>query len=296
MSNQSYRGGLAAIILAYTLWGLVPIYWKTLDGVDRLELLFIRLILTALTCLALLPLRNSWPRFREAIRDSRTLKLQGLAALFIAGNWFSFIWAVGNGRMLESSLGYFLCPLVSVLLGRILEKESLGSTRFVAVLLAAAGVGCIIYLVGEVPLAALVIAITWSSYGLIKKRSALGSMVSLALETSLLAPVAAVSLLVMFAVQPLSIRNLDGEAVFFLLLAGVVTVVPLWLFAYGAPRLRLTTLGMAQYMVPTAHFFLAVYYGEHVTWPLVGAFSLIWIGLAIYSIASVRRSRVNESV
>jgi len=296
MNKHSNRNGLTAIILAYALWGLVPIYWKTLDSVDRLVLLQVRLILTALTCLALLPLRKSWPSFVQAIRDPRMLKLHGLAALLLAANWYSFMWAVGSGHVLESSLGYYLCPLVSVILGRFLEKETLRGARLAAVLLAATGVGILIFLVGEVPLAALVIAVSWSSYGLIKKRSSTGPIVSLALETSLLAPIAAVILLVLFFTRPLSIQTGDTPILFYLLLTGVVTTVPLWMFAYGAPKLRLITMGMGQYMVPTAHFFLAVYYGETVTLQVVGAFALIWIGLIVYSFASLQGPRRAESV
>lgn len=277
--------GLVAIILAYLIWGGFPVYWKLLGSIEPVELLFIRLILTAVACLALLPLRGSWPRFMEALRDPATVRTRAFAAVLLSANWFSFIWAVTHNRVLESSLGYFLCPLVSVILARILEKEILGLRRWLAVGLAAGGVAVLISQAGRLPVAAIAIALTWGGYGLMKKRSQLGPVVGLGLETSLLSAPAGAALLVMALSGPLTLPAADGPTLGFLVFAGFLTAAPLLLFAYAAQRVRLSTMGMGQYIVPSAHFGLAVLYGEPVTGPVLAGFALIWLGLAAYSTA-----------
>ena len=166
--------GLIAIILAYIIWGLFPVYFKLLGAIAPHELLLVRLMLTALACILLMPLRGTWRDFRRLMRDWPTVRIRLVAALLLSGNWFSFIWAVNNGRVLESSLGYFLCPLVSVLLGRIILKEGLGLKRWLSVGLAAAGVAVMIWIAGRLPVAAIAIALTWGSYGIMKKLTRLG--------------------------------------------------------------------------------------------------------------------------
>jgi chloramphenicol-sensitive protein RarD len=285
MKHLPQTRGLAAIILAYAIWGLFPVYWKVLGEIASIELLYTRLILTALACLVLLPLRGTWKNFRAACRTPRHLKTSLLAALLLSGNWFAFIWAVNNGRVLESSLGYFLCPLVSVILGRFIEQEKLGTMRWLSVGLAACGVAIMVFMAGRLPLAAIAIAFTWSGYGLIKKRSALGPVVSLGLETSLLAPLAAVALLVLSFLQPMSLGAAQPSVLGFLAVSGFLTAAPLLLFAYAAPRIRLSTMGMGQYIVPSTHFALGIFYGETVTATVLTGFALIWLGLAGYSLA-----------
>ncbi|MFO7724536.1 MAG: EamA family transporter RarD [Oceanipulchritudo sp.] len=285
MSLSTNSRGLVAIILAYTVWGLFPIYWKGLGPIDPLELLLARLILTAGACLLVLRYKRSLRLFLDSWRQPRRLAKGLLAATLLSGNWFSFIWAVGNERVLESSLGYFLCPLASVLLGRILEKETLGPRRWFAVALSAAGVGLIVLQAGRLPLAALTIALTWSSYGLVKKRSRIGPVLGLGLETSLLSPLAAGALWILFARQEsLSLIEAESLTLGLLALAGFLTATPLLLFAYAAQRIRLSTMGMGQYIVPSAHFGLAVAYGEAITLPVLAGFALIWLALLAYSL------------
>ncbi len=289
------RSGLAAILVAYAVWGLFPVYWRALGGIDATELLALRLVLTALSCLPLLPLRRSWPDFRAAWRRPPVLWGCLAAALLLAANWFAFIWAVNNGRVMESSLGYFLCPLFSVLLGRFVEKESMGPARWAAVALAAAGVGVIVAQAGVVPVAGLVIALTWGGYGLLKKRSPLGPVTGLTIESLLLTPPAVLGLLGMAAQAPLTVLASPPPVLLVLLCAGLVTALPLIAFAYGAQRVPLSTLGMGQYLVPSAHFGLAILYGEPVNRAILGGFALIWLGLALYSgNALTRRAALPE--
>lgn len=284
--------GLAAMILAYAIWGLFPIYWRGLHSMDSAEILFMRLILTAGVCLLLLPLRGSFPAFREALASRRTLRIHLLAALLLSGNWFSFIWAVTHDRVLDSSLGYFLCPLASVLLGRFVEKERLGPYRRVAVFLAAAGVTVLLLEARHIPWAAFAIAGTWSCYGLMKKRNPLGPVVSLGLETSLLSLPAALILVYLHFQAGLSIGQAEPLARVLLPFSGALTALPLLLFAFGAQRLRLSTMGMGQYAVPSLHFFLALAWGEPMPLRTLAAFLLIWTALVLYSLAA-RQDRRN---
>lgn len=283
MSNSNTNRGIAAVILAFAIWGLFPVYWKLLADVDALELLFLRLLLTAGTCLILMPVRGSWPAFREASSSIRQLRTSALAAVLLSGNWFAFIWAVNTGNVLESSLGYFLCPILNILLGRLVENESMGKRQWLAVFSALSGVLIIITLAGRIPLAAIVIAVTWSSYGLMKKRSNLGPIVGLGMETSLLSPMALLAIIWLGANANMTLPGAGTATLAFLAMSGALTAAPLLLFAYAAPRIRLTTMGMGQFIVPSAHFALAVAYGEQITSFVMAGFVLIWVGLAIYA-------------
>lgn len=277
--------GLLAILAAYLIWGGFPVYWRELSSINSAELLFWRLVVTALTCLALLPLRGSWGDFRKAWSDPARLRRGLLAAVMLSANWVSFLWAVNNGDILQSSLGYFLCPLFTVLLGRFVEGEYMGRARWMAIALAAAGVAVLIGLAGRIPLAALVIAASWGAYSLLKKRSQLGPLTGLGLETSLLAPVSLIALLSWSFAGPLDILSTPRPAQLLLAVSGLFTAAPLLLFAYAAPRIRLATMGMGQYIVPSCHFALALLYGEKAGPFVWFGFFLIWTGLAVYALS-----------
>ncbi|MEX0324677.1 MAG: EamA family transporter RarD [Puniceicoccaceae bacterium] len=296
MPISTYNRGVIAAVVAYTYWSLIPVYWKLLVGIRAEELLYTRLLLTFLTCLILLPLRGTFRTFLAAWRDPVIIRQRLLAAVLISGNWFSFMWSVVNDRVMESSLGYFLCPLVSVLLGRFIEKEHLGFSRWLAVGFAAIGVGFIVSGANHFPYAGIVIAFTWAGYGLAKKRSQQGPLVGLGMEVGLLAPLAAALFLWTAWRQPLTLAEVDGATLGFLSLVGVVTVLPLILFAYAAQRIRLSTMGMGQYIVPSVFFVLAIFYGEPVTPPLLAGFAFIWVGLALYAFSARRTNPVDDSV
>jgi chloramphenicol-sensitive protein RarD len=284
--------GLIALILAFLIWGLFPIYWKLLHEINSLELLLIRLILTAGACLLLMPVRGSWPNFKAAWGQPKVLGRTLFVALLLSGNWLSFLWAVNNGRVLESSLGYFLCPLASIVLARVVQKEHLGKQSWVAVAIATLGVLILVNEAGQIPVAAFVIAITWGSYGLMKKRSPLGPVVGLGLETTLLSFPAGLSLLILGTSGPVSLLNASPPTYGYLAIAGFLTAAPLLLFAYAAHRVRLSTIGMGQYIVPMIHFGLAIAYGEPVLPGVFGGFVLIWIGLVIYATSPDIRRKV----
>jgi len=296
MPSAPYNRGLTAAILAFAIWGFFPIYWKLLSMISPIELLFVRLIITAATCLLLLPLRGTLGLFIAAWKSRQVISNSLVAAILLSGNWFSFIWAVNSGNVLESSLGYFLCPLVTVLLGRILLNESLNRYQWIAVFLAGSGVCALVLLAGRIPIAALVIALTWSGYGFLKKRSKSGPVVGLGLETCLLTPVSIIALASMTGMSPLAITTISLKTVIVLAFSGVLTATPLLLFAYAAPRVRLSTLGMGQYIVPSCHFLLACLYGEEVNPEVLAGFAMIWTGLALYAASgNMQRKQLTHS-
>ncbi|MEX0323498.1 MAG: EamA family transporter RarD [Puniceicoccaceae bacterium] len=288
MPNTQSNRGLTILLFAFGIWGFFPVYWKTLVSVDEVEILLVRFILTALACLVIMPLRGTLVDFRKAWGQPATLKIFALSGSLLTGNWFSFIWAINTGNVLESSLGYFLCPLVSIVLGRIIFKERLSRIQWTAVLLALIGVAGMIFLAGRVPIAAIVIALSWSGYSVAKKKSQLGPVVGLGLETAILSPLAAIGLLwIAYYGQP-TIPSAEPWVLGSLALCGFVTAAPLLLFAFAAPKVKMSTIGMGQYLVPSLHFMLAVFYGESVNLPVLISFSFIWAGLILFSLSETQ--------
>lgn len=277
--------GLVAIVCAYLLWGLFPVYFRWLADINALELLNVRILLTALTCLIILPLRGSWNKFLQAWQNRRELGIGMAAALLLAANWFAFMWAVQSGKVLESSMGYFLSPLCSVFIAWLVEKESLPMRRWLAVALASGGVVIFILQATTFPLAALVIALTWSGYGWLKKRTPMGPLVGLGIETTLLAPLAIFIILIQAttAGHPLTLQTAAPSVQLLMLAVGIITATPLLLFAFAAQRIRLSTMGFGQYIVPSIHFALAWGFGETLTLQTLLGFGLIWLALALYA-------------
>lgn len=287
------RSGVLAAATCYLLWGLVPLYWKRLAGVDAVELIAHRhgwsLVLLALLLTGMPDGR------REAFRALGSVRSVGrlfVASLLLTTNWLAYVWGVTTGRIVETSLGYFLVPLVSVLAGRFLLREPLRRVQWFAVGTAAIGVGLMITQAGGLPWIALVLAGSWSLYSILRKGSPMGAIPGLAVETLLLAP-AAVGFLVW--------RHVHGEGAFgrinlvghlLLISSGLVTAVPLLFFAYAAPRIRLSTLGILQYIAPSLQFALGVgVYGESLTTSRLVSFALIWIALGIYCTDSLVAQR-----
>jgi chloramphenicol-sensitive protein RarD len=278
--------------LAYGTWGVLPIYWKLLGGVPLLEVLAHRVIGTVVfTALLLAGLRQA-PELREALRSPRErLSLLASGAL-IGVNWGVFIWAVGAGRILETSLGYYLNPLVNVLLGTLLLREHLRRAQILAVVIAGAGVLVMLVSHGELPWIALTLATSFGLYGLMHKLTKVRPIAGLAIETGALAPAALIYLAV--ATEPTGGALVSAGALqqTLLLLAGPVTALPLLWFASAARRLRLSTLGLFQYLAPTLALLVAVLlYGETFTRAHALAFALIWSALALYTADALQASR-----
>lgn len=284
--------GLLAAALAYGLWGIFPVYIKQVAHVDAVQVVAHRALWSFVFVFALLAVWRRLGWLKAALADARTLRVFAGSAALLGVNWGVYVWAVSAGRIVDASLGYFVNPLVNVLLGVWLLHERPRPLQWVAVGIAASGVLWLIVGAGEWPWIAIVLACSFGTYGLLRKTAPLGAAEGLALETLLQAPVAAL-LLAWWAWQgQAAMGPHDPATSAWLLLAGPVTAVPLLLFAAGARRLTLATLGLMQYLGPTIQFALGVFvYDEPFTAERAVGFVLIWAALALYSAESLRQWR-----
>ncbi len=284
--------GVACSVGAYALWGFFPVYFKAVADVPALEVLAHRVVWSAVLVGGLISLRRGWPLVARVLAAPRLLLTLAGSATVISVNWGVFIWAVGQGRILECSLGYYINPLVSVLLGVVVLGERLRFGQWLAVVLAAVGVGVEIVTVGALPWIALTLAVSFALYGLIRKTAPVDPVSGLFIETLLLSPVALLYLAVLMLQGQGSFLAGDWRIDTLLLLAGPITALPLLLFVAGAQRIRLTTVGLLQYIAPTGHFILAVLvYEEAFTQAHLATFACIWAALAIYTLSILQRQR-----
>jgi chloramphenicol-sensitive protein RarD len=286
----SVRRGVAYAAAGYGIWGLFPIYFKAVAAVPALEVLAHRVVWSAVFLAALTTVRGRWPAVAAALRDVRLARRLALSAFVIACNWGLFIWAVADGQILAASLGYYINPLVSVLLGVAVLTERLSPMQWLAVALAAGGVGLHAAGAGTLPWVSLALAVSFAAYGLLRKTTAVDPVTGLFIEALLLMPLAAVALLGFALLEPDGAGARDGRALGLLALSGPLTALPLILFVAGARRIRLATLGLLQYITPTGHFALAVLvYGEALRTSGLVTFACIWAALALYTVTALRR-------
>jgi chloramphenicol-sensitive protein RarD len=287
MGNQRTAGILSAIG-AYTIWGFLPIYWKLLQQVPALEILSHRLIWSLFFLIALLVFTNRVPLFKDEVRLllANPRKVAGVAftAALIALNWLIYIWAVNDSRIVETSLGYYINPLVNVLFGVALLKEKLTGRQKLAVVLAAAGVLNLVFHFGSFPWVAIFLAVSFALYGLCKKLLGLSATTGITLETFLITPIALLYLANLHQ-KGAGVFGSDALLATALLIgSGIVTALPMVLFANAANRLPLTLLGFFQYLSPTIALLVGVIvYGEPFTFAHAISFCLIWLALAVFS-------------
>jgi chloramphenicol-sensitive protein RarD len=288
-AQRHAAAGLGYGILAYLIWGFFPVYFKALAGVPALQIVCHRIVWSVLFLWLIIAWRGRWGMIRDALHDRRAVALLTVSALLIATNWLVFIIAVGHAQVIQSSLGYFITPFVSVLLGFFFFKERLRRLQLVSLLLAAVGVLLLTMQYGRVPWVAIILALTFGSYGLFRKIVTVDSLTGLTVETLLLGP-AALGYLIIVSWQGNSAFLAQGpQTGSLLVLAGIATAVPLLLFASAARRLRLATIGFLQYITPTLHFLLAVLlYKEPFTQAHLISFLFIWSGLCCYSYDAFR--------
>jgi chloramphenicol-sensitive protein RarD len=286
--------GVLQASLAYAMWGLLPLYFHLMAAVAPLDIVLHRALWSLAFVLVLLAVLRRWAWLRDVARRPRTLATFALSALLLSANWLVYVWAVNDGRVVESSLGYFITPLVNVLLGYFVLHERPRRAQWYALAIAAAGVLWLTIVAGSLPWVGLVLAATFGIYGLMRKTAPLGALEGLALETLLLAPLAA-GLLAWRTAHGASAPGADASVSVsgLLALSGPLTALPLLLFAAGARRIPLTTLGVLQYIGPTIQFALGVWlFHEPLGGPRLAGFVLIWLALAIYtgeSLLSMRR-------
>ncbi len=291
--------GLLNGIGAFLIWGGVPIYFKLLEHVPPIEIIAHRAVWALLFVLAIVFVTKRQEQLAEILRDPQKLAIFGVSTFLIAANWTIYVWAVNNGRILETSLGYYINPLVNVLLGMIFFKERLNRWQGVAIFFAVVAVAILTLELGVLPWVSLCIAFSFGFYGLFRKKVAVDSTVGLTVETILMFPFALSYLMYLtFADTPASAAGApagfihDGGTLLLLLGTGIVTAVPLILFATAAQRLTLITVGLLQYLAPSLSALIAVFvYHEPFGETRLIAFALIWIGLVIYSFDGFRRRR-----
>lgn len=285
MATADPRRGYILGLSAYIIWGLFPLYFKAIQSVPALEIIVHRALWSALFGAALLLVWKHPGWFRELRENPTRFGVLAASGLLIAGNWLVYVWAVNNGRMLEASLGYYINPLVNVLLGMLILGERLRRLQWVAVLLATIGVAQQIWQVGALPWVSLTLALTFGFYGLIRKQAPVAALPGLVVETWLLLPLAIGWLLLHPAAASTQAGFWSSPEALWLAAAGPITLVPLVCFNAAARHLPYTTLGFLQYLAPTLVMLQAIFlFGEHFDPSKLLAFSFIWAGLAVYSV------------
>ncbi len=292
MDAKQTRTGIMLALAAYFIWGIAPAYFKLIYYVPADEILTHRVIWSFFFMLALISLSHQWGQVKKLLHMPRKILLLALSAVLIGGNWLLFIWAVNNHHMLEASLGYFINPLVNIVLGMIFLGERFRRMQWVAVLLAACGVLVQLWTFGSLPVIGLGLAFSFAFYGLLRKKIAVDAQTGMLVETLWLLPVAAVYLFAI-ADSPTSHMGQNSWSLNLLLMAaGIVTTIPLLCFTGAATRLRLSTLGFFQYIGPTLMFLLAVvFYGEVPGADKMVTFGFIWVALAIFVMDAVYTMR-----
>jgi chloramphenicol-sensitive protein RarD len=282
---ETSRSGALFALGAYGLWGVVPIYWKTLAHVPAAEVVAHRVIWSVFFVAGILAFSRGFGRAATALRSRRTLAFLSASTFVIAINWGLFIWAVQSGRILQASLGYYVNPLVSVALGVVFLGERLSRSQVVAVVLATIGVLILTFAGGAFPWVSLVLAGTFAAYGLLRKLAPVDAIEGLFVETLLVLPIALAVVLFREHAGTGALGRGGFVRGSLLAAAGPITAVPLLFFAAAARRLPLTTLGFFQYVSPTLQFLCAVLlYGEKLTSAHIATFAFIWIGLCIFSL------------
>jgi len=285
--------GILNGIGAYVLWGFFPIYWKFLHEVSALQVIGHRIGWSFLLLIMVIVLTNQWKEFRSTALKAKTIGIYLIAGILLSINWLVYVWGVNAGFIVETSLGYFINPLVSVLLGVIFLRERLRSVQWIPVALAAAGVIYLTVTYGRPPWIALSLAFSFGTYGLVKKIAPLGSLYGLTLETAIVFPIALIYL---------AYANISGTGAFlhqgvrtdiFLIGTGVVTSIPLLMFASAARQIPLTMIGILQYIAPTLQFLIGVFvYHELFDQSRLFGFGLVWMALIIFWVENYLASRV----
>jgi chloramphenicol-sensitive protein RarD len=286
------RSGILSAALAFLCWGLFPIYFHAIGEVPPMQILTHRVVWSLGFLLIVLAFRRQW-KWLAQVRQPRVFWSFVASAFLLSANWLAYIWAVNNGHVIEASLGYFINPLVNIMFGYLLLKERMRPAQWVAIAIAALGVGWLTWQSGSVPWIALFLAASFGGYGLLRKTAALGALEGLSFETMVLFP---------FAAAYLAWLTLHGENAFvsapsdltrvLLVAAGPITAIPLLLFAAGARKIPLSILGLLQYLSPTLQFLLGVWlFHEHFSSDRLVGFLMIWAALALFAGEGLWRSR-----
>lgn len=285
--NKGILNGIAA----YVMWGFFPIYWKLLHDVPAPQLLSHRIGWSFLLLLAVILITKQWGDFRSTF-NARVFRIYFIAAILIGVNWLLYVWAVNEGHILETSLGYFINPLLSVLMGVFFLRERLRLAQWIPVVLAAIGVAYLTFTYGRLPWIALSLAFSFGFYGLVKKLAPLGSLYGLTLETGILFVPAVIYLGIAQANRTAAFLHFGVTADLLMIGAGVVTTIPLLLFASAAKQIPLSMIGILQYLAPTIQFLIGVFvYRESFDRSRLIGFSIVWLALIFFWVENFLASR-----
>lgn len=277
------NSGFWAAAVAFSIWGVLPVYWKWLGAVPAYEILCHRMSWSLLLTIGMISLLGRLTLFRAVLRDRKNLMTFTCSSLLLAVNWLLYIWAVNAGFIVEASLGYFINPLINVLFGMIFFREKMRLVQWLALFVAFLGVLYLTVYYGRFPWIALILGLSFATYGLLHKKSALGALDALCLETAVLFIPAAGFLLLLELSHGGSFGHIGLSGSLLLAGTGVITTIPLLLFGYAAGNLPLSTLGLLQYLAPSINLVLGVFvYGEEFPLERMIGFALIWTALALY--------------
>ena len=283
--------GIIYALSAYIFWGLHPIYWKQLQSIPSSEIVAHRIIWSLLFFVFIITLRKHWPVLKNKLVSNKQLWILFLPAFFIGSNWAMYIWAVNAGFIIETSLGYFISPLVSVFLGVFILKEKLAIVQWIAIMIAICGVSIMTFVYGHFPWISLFLAFTWGIYGLLRKKSPLNAIEGLLLETSLLSIPAFAYLIYLFYAGSFSFL-LDVESSLLLAGTGILSGLPLIIYISGARIINLSLIGILQYIYPTIIFLIGYYiYYETLTEAKLTGFIFIWVAILLYTLGRNQKLR-----
>jgi chloramphenicol-sensitive protein RarD len=296
MRNEKKMGVIYAVA-AYTLWGVLPVYWKLIDSVFSMEILSNRIVWAFVFTIVIVGVTKQWEALKLIAKDKKQMLHIFIASILIAFNWGLYIWAVNSDKIVDASLGYYINPLLAVVLGVIIFKEKLSFLQGGALFIASIGVIIKTLQYGKIPWISLGLAISFALYGATKKSIKANSIVGLTLETIMLTP-AAIAYIGVRQLSGIGAFQTEGVVVILLLIgAGIVTAVPLLLFASGARRLPMSVLGFTQYISPTISLVIGIFvYHEGFTAIDVVGFCFIWVALVMYSISQIREVRSKKYI
>jgi len=292
MNHKNHLAGIGFGLLAYGIWGFFPLYFRQLSHISPMDVLSNRAVWGCIFVTVLLTLRQRWSKVLAVFKMPRQLAMLALAALLVGSNWLMFLWAVANQQVVASSLGYFLTPLVNVLLGLVVLKERLNKLEWISVGLAVAAIFNEVISLGSLPWVSLFLAATFGTYGLVRKQVPVDAISGLWLETLAMLPVCGIYALWMAQSGHQVFAPESGLTAILLIGAGILTALPLMFFAAATQRLDLATVGMLMYINPTMQFITAIWiFGEPMQMARLVSFGLIWIGLFIFSGSMWRKMR-----
>lgn len=294
-NNKEYKQGIACAILCATLWGILPIYWKSLYPIDSMLIIFYRIVLVGVFSFAVSLKLHKWKGIIEPLKQKGIVGRFLIAGLMISTNWSIYVWAVSTNHIIQTSIGYYIEPLLVCLFGVILFKEKLNKYKIFALILASCGVLIMILYFGQFPFISLSLAITFATYAAIKKKHQLNAVLALLYETMFLVPIALIFIVCM-EIKGIGVIGVAQPYQLLLLsLAGIITGIPLMLFAMAANRISMIALGLTEYISPSLGLLLGVFvYQEPFEKIQIITFIMIWIGLAIFTLGEIKESKVKD--